>query len=563
MNKSSLMISFFLFFSLNSFSADISKYHGGMVVSENKIASQIGSDILRAGGNAIDAAVAVGYALAVVNPCCGNIGGGGFMTIHLAKGKDIFLNFREKAPLNIKKILYLDEKGKPIADKTTTGYLAVAVPGTVLGLDTALQKYGTMSRKQVMSPAIQLAERGYIITAYEAKQFQAFANDFRTQPNVASVFLKNGHSYRRGERFIQTDLANTLKLISDKGPSAFYHGPIAKAIVTASQMRGGVLTLSDFARYNVEELPPIRCDYLGYTIISAPPPSSGGTMLCEMLNILENFPLNTLGYHTAKSSRLIIEAMRYAYTDRNQLGDPHFVNNPIDQLLSKNYAQQISERIKNDTPITFNQTILNQEKTDTTHYSIMDKNGNAVAVTYSLNGFFGARVIADHTGFFLNNEMDDFSISSGIANKFGLIQSDKNIVAPGKRPLSSMTPTIITKNGKVFMVLGSPGGPRIITAVLLTILNIIDYQFSLQQAINAPRFHYQGQPDIVEAEPLAFSFLTTKRLEHMGYQISTQNTWAAIEAIMVNPNNELTGANDNRRPDGAAIGYFGTSSFND
>lgn len=532
----------------------------GMVVTEQKLASQIGLDILKAGGNAIDAAVAVGYALAVVTPCCGNIGGGGFMTIHLATGKTVFLNFREKAPQQASKDMFLDKHGNLIADASIKGYLAVGVPGTVLGLETALQQYGSMTRQQVMAPAIRLAERGYVVTPFDAKWFAVFAKDFKTQPNVAAIFLKQGQPYRAGERLIQTNLATSLKLIAEKGPAAFYKGPLAKAIVDASAAHGGILTLADFANYSVEELTPIRCDYRGYTIFSAPPPSSGGVTLCEMLNILQFFPLKQLGYHSTESVRDMLESMRYGFTDRNtQLGDPNFVDNPITRLLSKEYAAKLSEKIRNSQGIPHTDHAplsVMQENMDTTHYSVIDNKGNAVAVTYTLNGFFGARIIAGNTGFFLNDEMDDFTAKAGSANKFGLVQHDANTIQPGKRPLSSMSPTIVMKNGRVFMILGSPGGPRIITTVLQTILNVVDYGMPIQQAVDAPRLHYQVLPDSVEVEPLALSATVTKQLQQMGYVITPEGTWSAVEAILVDPvNGELHGGSDYRRENGAAVGY--------
>jgi gamma-glutamyltranspeptidase/glutathione hydrolase len=549
----------FLFF-LNSFSVFAAEKpvvaKQAMVVSEQRLASQIGVDILRAGGNAVDAAVAVGYALAVVNPCCGNIGGGGFMTIHLTNGQNIFLNFREKAPLAATPNMYLDKQGNVIPDKSTTGYAAVAVPGTVLGLDTALEKYGTMTRAQVMAPAIKLAEQGFVLTAADAKLLIAKATDFKQQINVAKIFLKNGQAYQAGDRLIQADLANTLKQIAITGPDVFYKGPIAQKIVAASQTQGGLLTLKDFADYNVTELKPIQCSYRGYTIISAPPPSSGGVIQCEMLNILEGYPLHDLGYQSPQSVHYIVEAMRYAFADRNEkLGDPVFVNNPVQQLISKTYAKQLRNKIA-ATPVGVikNNNLQLHEQTDTTHYSVVDRKGNAVAVTYTLNGFFGARVIAGDTGFFLNDEMDDFTTKPGSTNKFNVVQGTANAIAPGKRPLSSMAPTIVLKNKKLFMVLGSPGGPRIITTNLLTILNVIDYDMNIQQAIDAPRFHHQWLPDVIYTEPDTFSATTLQALTVMGYRFMPQTTWGAEEAILLD-GGTLYGANDKRRPAGAAIGY--------
>lgn len=531
----------------------------GMVVSEQQLASQAGWDILKAGGNAIDAAVAMGYALAVVNPCCGNIGGGGFMTIHFANGKNIFLNFREKAPLKSTPTLYLDKNGQLIPDKSLKGYLAVAVPGTVLGLETALKKYGSMTRQQVMKPAIDLAEKGYVLTSYQIGLFNQFLTDFRKQPNIASIFLKNNKPYQAGDLFIQKNLGETLKQIANKGSDIFYNGDIAKKMVTASEKNGGILSLKDFARYSVEELKPVRCTYRGYTIISAPPPSSGGVTLCEIANILEKYPFTKSNYHSAHDVHLMVEAMRYAFFDRNnQLGDPDFVNNPVNKLISKEYAKTIQQKIL-DHQATLNMTPaiqIHHQSLNTTHYSVLDKNGNAVSVTYTLNSFFGAKVIAGNTGFFLNNEMDDFAINPGTPNQFGLVQNAANNIQPGKRPLSSMTPTIVLKDNKLFMVLGSPGGPRIITATLETIFNVINYQMTLQQAVDAPRFHHQWVPDTIDYEPNAFSLSTIKELKKMGYRLKPQKKWGAVEAILVNPlNGKIEGANDDRRPDGKAMGF--------
>jgi gamma-glutamyltranspeptidase/glutathione hydrolase len=531
--------------------------HHGMVVTEQRLASQVGLEILRHGGNAIDAAVATGYALAVVNPCCGNIGGGGFMLIHLADGRNVVLNFREKAPLRASENMYLDIHKRIVPHASLTGFRAVAVPGTVLGFETALQKYGTMSRQQVMAPAVHLAHAGYAVTSSDARWFKKYADDFRDQSNVAAIFLKNNQPYQTGEVLIQKDLGNTLQQIMDKGPSVFYKGPIAQKIVTAAQAQGGILTLRDFADYRVQELAPISCNYRGYTLYSAPPPSAGGIMLCEALNILENFPLKLWGPNSPYSIRTTIEAMRYAFMDRNQLGDPDFFNNPVQALIAKQHALPYSQKISQSlgAPLT-KPLMLQSESSDTTHYSILDSKGNAVAVTYTLNGFFGARVIAEDTGFFLNNEMDDFSVKKGSTNKFNLMQSAKNSIAPGRRPLSSMAPTIVTKNGRVFMILGSPGGPRIVTAILLTLLNVIDYGMNIQAAVNASRFHYQVIPDIIVIEPFGISFLTRVVLMGWNYQVVPHKHWAAVEAIEINPPKGLIyGASDYRREAGAAMGY--------
>lgn len=519
----------------------------GMVVSEHKLASAAGVRILQEGGNAIDAAVAVGYALAVVNSCCGNLGGGGFMTIHLTNGKNLFINFRERAPLNATADMYVHAAKNSSID----GYLAVATPGTVLGLDTALQHFGKLSRKKVMQPAIELAEKGYRLTAYEATLLNENSQDFAKQPNVAAIFMHHA----AGDLLVQPQLANSLKKIAAQGPAAFYKGSIAAAIVEASTQAKGILSKRDFEQYSVQIKEPIECVYRGYKIISANLPSSGGIALCEMLNILENFPLQQIGFNQVESVHLIIQAMRYAYIDRNsKLGDPDFVKNPSAELLSKLYAKKLSEKILQSPFNPLPAPVNNLELTDTTHFSVLDKEGNAVAVTYTLNGFFGAKVIAGDTGFFLNDEMDDFATLPNQPNKFGLVQSSTNEVAPGKRPLSSMAPTIILKDNKVVMVLGSPGGPRIISSILLTILNKFDFDMSLQDAIATPRYHYQVIPNVIFLEPGALNLYIELVLEFFNYHFQQTTTWSAVEAIYIDPTTgKMSAVNDPRRPDGAAL----------
>jgi gamma-glutamyltranspeptidase/glutathione hydrolase len=531
----------------------------GMVVSEQKLASQIGLDILKAGGNAVDAAVAVGYALAVVNPCCGNLGGGGFMTLHLATGNDVFINFRERAPLAARTNMYLNVDGKIIPGKSTTGYLAVAVPGTVLGLETALKEYGSMTRAQVMAPAVKLAEQGFVLTAGDVKFLTMFTGQFKSSPDIAAIFLKNGQPYQVGDLLQQKELAKSLQLIATQGPKAFYDGPIAQQIVDASEMHGGILSRQDFSKYSAEIENPVKCNYRGYSVISAPPPSSGGTTLCEILNILEAYPLAAMGYQSIQSTHYIIEAMRFSFYDRNnKLGDPDFITNPVTQLTSKEYAAKIRKKIKITvaTPSTELTADTMHEGVNTTHYSIIDKAGNAVAVTYTLNSYFGAMVIAQGTGFFLNNEMDDFTSSPNQPNQFGLMQGENNKIEPGKRPLSAMSPTIILDNNQPMMVVGSPGGPRIINATLLTILNVIDFGMTIQQAVDAHRFHHQWLPDVVEIEPNTFSVDTMHQLNQMGYQFSMINPFGAVEAIYIDPKTKkIYGGSDSRRSAGLAAGY--------
>jgi gamma-glutamyltranspeptidase/glutathione hydrolase len=553
----------------------------GMVVTSQRLASEVGRQILEQGGNAVDAAVAVGYALAVTNPCCGNLGGGGFATLHLADGRDVFLNFREKAPAAASENMYLDEKGELVPGLSLKGYLSVAVPGTVMGLETLREKYGSLPRQVLMAPAITLADEGFILAKGDADILAASAKHFVGEPNVAAIFLNNGKPWQSGQRFVQKDLARTLKLIADEGPDAFYKGGIADAIVAASSANGGRLAKKDFADYRVAETAPVTCSYRGHVLISAPPPSSGGTAICQILGVIEAYPMAEFGHHSAKAIHTMVEAMRHTFVDRNfLLGDPQFVSNPVEHLLSKEHSARIRAKIdpaKASSSKDVQPGIAPHEGTETTHYSIVDKAGNAVAVTYTINALFGAKVIAGSTGFFLNDEMDDFTTKLGAANLFGLVQGKKNAIAPGKRPLSSMSPTIITKNGRTFMVLGSPGGSRIISIAVGVILNVVEYGMNIQEAVNAPRIHHQWLPDEIFVEPFAISRDTRDILIRMGHKVTEQSPWGAAEAILIGPEKDpngeaassgndamagggaepgmIYGANDDRRPSGAAVGY--------
>ncbi|HWU54556.1 MAG TPA: gamma-glutamyltransferase, partial [Rhizomicrobium sp.] len=443
--------------------------------------------------------------------------------------------------------------GKPVPGGSLFGYKAVGVPGTVLGLDGALRKYGHLTRAQVMTPAIRLARQGFILTKGDTDILDAQAERFGRDPALAKIFLRaDGKPLRPGDRLIQEDLANTLEQIAAAGPDYFYHGPVAAAVADASTANGGVITRADFASYRAAEDKPLRCDYRGYVFLSVPPPSSGGVTLCEILNILEGYDLRSLGFHTAAATRVMVEAMRYAYADRNDaLGDPAFVDNPISRLLSKTYAASLRAKINAGTPAPL-QTAVLREKPETTHYSIVDRDGNAASVTYTLNGSFGAVVMAPGTGVLLNDEMDDFTVKPGEPNQFGLVQGSNNAIAPGKRPLSSMSPTIVLKDGKPFLVLGSPGGSRIITATLEAAINVIDYGMAPQAAVDAPRIHYQGAPDRIFVEPAALPAETRKTLEDSGYHLEEQAPWCAVELIQLGAS--LQGANDYRRPAGSAAG---------
>ncbi len=551
-----------------------------MVVSAQHLAAEAGLDILKAGGNAVDAAIAMAYAEAVTNPCCGNIGGGGFMTLHLKDGSDHFVNFREKAPATASADMYLEKDGTLKKGASLNGYLAVGVPGTVAGLELTRERYGTLPRAQLMVPAMKLAREGFILTRGDTDILQNATAKFKADPALARIFLKpDGTPFEPGDRLIQTDLALTLEAIAEKGADAFYKGPIARKIAAASAANGGILTEADLAAYEAKDMAPISCTYRGFTIVSAPPPSSGGTTICEILTILSGYDLKPLGFRSAQSVHLMVEAMRHAYLDRNTLlGDPDFVKNPLEKLLSPDYAAAIRAKIDPDKAtksVDLQPGSEPHEKPETTHFSVIDKQGNAVAVTYTINGAFGAGVIADDTGFFLNNEMDDFTTRPGQPNLFGLVQGPQNAIAPSKRPLSSMSPTIVTRDGKPVMVLGSPGGARIITITLETILNLVDYGMELQEAVDAPRFHHQWLPDEVFVETRGFSPDTKAKLEAMGYKVTEQGQWGAVAAIAAGqPKPEANasaavadmalsgkmragfvyGANDSRRPAGKALG---------
>jgi len=570
----------------------------GLVVAAQRLAAEAGAEILRQGGSAIDAAVATGYAEAVVDPCCGNIGGGGFLTASLPDGKAVFINFRETAPAAASAGMYLDAAGSVIPGASLVGWRAAGVPGTVMGLDTALIRYGTLPRAVVMAPAIRLARAGFTLGQADADILARSRQRLAQDPVAAAVFLHpDGTSLRPGEVLRQPDLADTLQAIARDGPAAFYAGRIPAAVETASRHGGGLLTAADFAAYRAPVTEPIRCTYRGFTILSAPPPSSGGTTLCETLNILSGYDMRALGFHGAQSIHLMTEALRLAYRDRNtSLGDPDFVANPVERLLSDAHAAHLRSLIgPNATPSASLPADPDgvgageapagakrpAEKTETTHYSVIDAHGGAVSVTFTLNGFFGAGVMAPGTGFLLNDEMDDFSLKPGVANQFGLVQGAANAIVPGKRPLSSMAPTIVLHDSRIAMVLGSPGGARIITAVLQTLMNVIDHGMTAQEAVDAPRLHHQWLPDVLFAEPYALSPDTQAELARMGYRIVTQAPWSAVELIAADPATTLppplaasgrretmgddavagheaaaavyAGANDPRRPAGAAV----------
>ena len=539
----------------------------GMVVSAHHLATKVGVDVLKQGGNAVDAAIATAYALAVVYPAAGNLGGGGFMTVRMASGDNTFLDFREKAPLNSNANMYLDSSGQ-VVKSSTKGHLSVAVPGTVAGLEMARERFATMKRVQLIEPAIKLAKKGFILDGGDVEMLKIATDDFKRDEGLNKIFLHHGEPFKEGELLIQTDLSQTLKRINRYGADGFYKGYTAKELVFASRKGGGIITREDLRQYTAREMSPIECDYRGYQVISAPPPSSGGVILCEMLKILEPYPIQSLGFNSAKTVHLMVEAMRNAYQDRNTfLGDPAFVNNPIEQLLSTQHSEEIRNKIQETmaTPsVNVNPSSQWNEGVNTTHFSVVDHWGNAVSLTFTLTEWFGAKVLAGKTGVILNDEMDDFTVKLGEPNKFKLVQGLANKIEPGKRPLSSMTPTIVTKNGKVVMSLGTPGGSRIITAVLQTLINVIDFKMNIQEAVDAPRFHHQWLPDQIYAEDRSLSIDTARLLSEWGYRIVMSGQSNHLAAIFVNQGKDernffilkhFNGANDSRSRSGLALGY--------
>src|SRR5712671_803110 len=551
-----------------------------IVVSVHELASRAGSDIMRAGGNAVDAAVATGFALAVVHPPAGNLGGGGFMLIRMADGKVHFLDYREKAPAAATPGMYLDAQGNVIEDASVVGYKAIGVPGSVAGMVYAEQKYGRLSLKQVIAPAIRLARDGYVLTWEEARDLQhdKYLGKF---PESRRIFQRDGNYYKPGEVFQQPDLARTLERIAEK-PDDFYHGAMARELAAALQKGGGLITAEDMAQYEVKEREPVRGTYRGYEVISAPPPSSGGTVLIESLNILEGYDLAKLGNRSAQSIHFTTEAFRRAFFDRAEfMGDPDFSKIPVAQLIDKKYGVAWRESIdpvhaspskELKRPAIFSeleqyaaahpQPLGMHESPHTTHYSVVDADGNAVAVTTTINDWFGSRVTAEGLGFLLNDEMDDFSAKPGVPNSDGLIQGAANAIGPGKRPLSSMTPTIVVRDGKTVLVLGSPGSSKIITTVANVLMGVIDYGMNIQEAVNAPRFHNQWLPDVLNVERW-FSPDTVQALQKMGYHVQfglrdgadTGSYWSDAECIAIDPKSgERLGASDGRN-NGKAMGY--------
>jgi gamma-glutamyltranspeptidase/glutathione hydrolase len=542
-----------------------------MVASVHGLASQAGVDIMQAGGNAVDAAVAVGFALAVVHPQAGNLGGGGFMLIRMVDGTTHFVDYREKAPAAATANMYLDAQGNVVPDASTVGYKSIGVPGSVAGLVFAEKKYGQLSLAQVIAPAIKLAREGYALAYEDAEDLRD--EDLSKFAESKRIFQRNGNLYKPGEMLRQPELARTLERIA-KNPDDFYHGAMARELAAVVQKGGGLITAADLARYEVKEREAIHGTYRGYEIISAPPPSSGGTALVEVLNILEGYDLAKLGNRSAAAMHLTVEAFRRAFFDRAEfMGDPDFARIPVAQLIDKKYGAAWRESIdlvhaspSGDLkrPAIFSQLEqyaaahpqphTGREPENTTHYSVVDPAGDAVAVTTTLNDSFGSRATAEGLGFLLNDEMDDFSSKPGAPNMFGLIQGPANAIGPGKRPLSAMTPTIVLKDGKLFLVLGSPGGPTIITTVANILMGVVDYRLDIEEAVNAPRFHHQWLPDGILMED-RISPDTVGLLEGRGHKVKEIHFLGDGECIMVDPTNgERLGASDGRN-NGKAIGF--------
>lgn len=525
----------------------------GLVETTNPLATAVGKAVLDKGGNAMDAAVAVGYMLAVVHPSAGNIGGGGFAIVHTADGQNRALDFREMAPAAATRDMYLDKNKEVIPNMSVTGYKSAGVPGTVKGLSMLLNEYGTMPLNELMAPAIKAAREGFKLTERQAQTFVEEKDRMIIHPSTKHYFFKpDGSTYKEGEVLVQKDLADTLERIATKGPAEFYHGKTADLIVKDMEKNGGLITKKDLANYKAVWREPVKGTYRGYEIVSMCPPSSGGTHILEILNIMENADMKALGVNSSKSIHLMAEAERQAYADRAEyMGDPDFVKVPVDKLTSKEYAKKIYDKIiANGEKAIPSKDVkpgleLPYESNQTTHYSILDSKGNAVSVTYTINYTFGSGAAVEGAGFLLNDEMDDFSAKPGVPNIYGAVGKEANSIAAHKRPLSSMSPTIILKDGQVKMVVGSPGGTRIITTVLQVISNVIDHGMNATEALSTPRFHMQWLPDEIRVEKDTLVKDVEEKLKAMGYKIHVQDPMGDAN-IIIKDGNKMYGAKDPR-----------------
>lgn len=532
----------------------------GMVASVDAAATNVGVEVLRQGGNAVDAAVAVGYALAVTHPQAGNLGGGGFMLLRLKDGRTAAIDFREMAPAGASRDMFLDAQGNPDGKKSLTSHLASGTPGTVAGFSLALEKYGTMPLNKVIQPAIRLAWDGFIVNDALADDLKTYGSEVIPQhANSKAIFWKDGEPLKKGDRLVQSDLAKSLTLIAEHGPDAFYKGAIADQIAGEMKKNGGLITKADLAAYRAVERTPVSGDYRGYQVYSMPPPSSGGIHIIEILNILSQFDMHKYGFGSADAMQLMAEAEKRAYADRSEyLGDPDFVKVPWQALTSKAYAKSLAAGIDLNKATPSSEIrpgkLAPYESNQTTHFSVVDKDGNAVAVTYTLNTTFGTGIVAGNTGILMNNEMDDFSAKPGVPNVYGLVGGEANAVGPKKRPLSSMSPTIVVKDGKTWLVTGSPGGSRIITTVLQMVVNTIDFGMNVAEATNAPRFHHQWLPDELRVEK-GFSPDTLKLLTQKGQNVVVKPAMGSTQSIMIGPDGTLYGASDPRTVDDLTAGY--------
>ncbi|MFH1853020.1 MAG: gamma-glutamyltransferase [Candidatus Neomarinimicrobiota bacterium] len=535
----------------------------GLVVSANRLASEIGVKILEQGGNAVDAAVATGFALAVTHSQAGNIGGGGFMVAHLADGRTFTLDYREQAPAAAGRDMFLDSTGKVIEKLSISTHLASGVPGSVDGLLTAWADYGSgnISRKQLLAPAVALARRGYPISRRYADHLNSQKDFFTGDPGTAAIFIRaDGRPWQAGDLLVQQDLARTLQLIVKNGRDGFYTGPVADLIVAEMQRGGGLITHADLKNYQSHYREPLTGTFREYGILTMPPTSSGGVLVIQMLNMLENFEIDSIGWNSSAYIHLLTEVERRAYADRAEhLGDPDFWDIPLDMLISKDYARRRSASITSSEATPSGEVGAGQtwpaESPETTHYSVIDRAGNAVSVTTTLNFSFGSGITVDGAGFLLNNEMDDFSSKPGVPNAFGLLGNEANAIAPGKRMLSSMTPTIVLKNDQPYLLVGAPGGSTIITTVLQIILNVIVHKMDIQEAVAAPRIHSQWYPDVISAEIRSLSTDVVANLELLGHKVETHR-WGYIgraNCILVDSTGIYGGADP--RGENAAVGY--------
>ena len=536
----------------------------GMVVSSHYLASEIGRDILKKGGNSIDATVATAFGLAVTLPSAGNIGGGGFLIYQPANAKATSFNFREKAPLKATREMYLDENNQIKDNSNHEGPLSVGVPGTVAGLYLAHEKYGKLDWAQLVQPAIDIAKNGFLVSPDLAEFSRWVLENKAEYPSTAAIFLKqDGKPMRRGDLFVQKDLAQTLIRIRDEGSKGFYEGETATLLADFMKANNGLISKKDLLAYQAEEVAPQTGTYRGLDIIGMPPPGSGGVAIIEMLNILEAYDLKSAGHNSAKSMHWITEAMRRAFADRAQfLGDPNFnPEMPLKEVTSKERAAKLRKTIEEEVATksdsaNFNKTHMTYESPETTHFSIVDKDGNAVSMTYTLENSYGSKIVVEGAGFLLNNEMGDFNAIPGLTNSEGRIGTKPNQIEPGKRMLSSMSPTIVSKDGKPYLIIGSPGGRTIINTVLQVILNVVDYDLDIAKAIESPRFHHQWLPDVTQFEEWGFSPDTIEIYKSFGHEVKTRETQGRAMGIMVDPKTGVYyGAADSRSYDGKAVGY--------